>query len=124
MHLPDQIDQVRIHPDVLVLAPVAHQPVDLLQRGVVVTAVALVGDGEVFAGVQMMERNRARIAVGDRVMRGLGAGDDEEGGEADARTGTRHRSKVSPACGPNWHVCSRVMRSQGWPAARAPREIP
>ena len=109
MRLPHQVDQVRVHPDLLVLAPVAHQPVDLLQRGVVVTAVALVGDGEVFARMQVMERDRARIAVGDCVMGGLGTGDDQKGGEANACPGAGHSADVSPACGANWHVLSRVM---------------
>jgi hypothetical protein len=55
----------------LFLAPVAHEPVELLQRGLVVTAVALVGDGDVFAGVNVMKGNGAGVAFGDGVLQGI-----------------------------------------------------
>ena len=50
------------------LPPIAQEPVELLQRGLVVTAVALEGDGDVFVGVDVMQRDRAGVAFGDRVL--------------------------------------------------------
>ena len=58
---------MRVHQVSWFLAPVTHEPVELLQRLVVVAAVALVGDGDVFARMEMMEGDRAGIAVGDGV---------------------------------------------------------
>jgi hypothetical protein len=42
--------------------------VELLQRGLVVTAIALEGDGDVFAGVEMMEGEGAGVAFGAGVL--------------------------------------------------------
>ena len=55
---------MRVHLDWLFLAPVAHEPVEFLQRGVVVAAVALEGDGDVFAGVDVVEGKGTRVAFG------------------------------------------------------------
>jgi hypothetical protein len=66
--LPQQIEKMRIHAGRLFLAPVAHEPVELLERGVVVTAIALEGDGDVFAGVEVVEGKRSGIAFGTRVL--------------------------------------------------------
>jgi hypothetical protein len=51
LHLPDQIDEVRIHANLLLAAPVAQEPVELVERRLVVTALALEGDGDVFVGM-------------------------------------------------------------------------
>ena len=56
--LPQQVEQMRVHVGLLFLAPVAHEPVELLQRGLVVAAIALEGDGDVFAGMDVMERTK------------------------------------------------------------------
>ena len=55
LHFPNQIDQARIHVGRFAAPPVAQEPVELLDRGVVVAAVALVGDGDVFAGMDMVQ---------------------------------------------------------------------
>jgi hypothetical protein len=39
-----------------------------MRRIFVIAAVALVGDGEFFAGMDVMQRDRARVALGDRVL--------------------------------------------------------
>ena len=70
LHFPHQIDEVRIHAGLFAASPIAQEPVQLLQRGLVVLAVALIGDGDVFAGVQMMQRNRPRVAFGGDVLQG------------------------------------------------------
>ena len=66
------------------LAPVAHEPVELLQRGIVVAAVALEGDGDVFAGVQMMEGKRAGVAFGAGILQRVVGAEHEEAGHAQA----------------------------------------
>ncbi len=71
LHLPHQIDQVRVHVGLFALAPVAQEPIELLQRRLVVPAVALVGDGDVFVGMHVVQRDRARVAFGDRVLQGF-----------------------------------------------------
>jgi hypothetical protein len=71
LHLPDKIDQMRIHARLFGAAPVAQEPVKLLQRGIVVTSVALVGDRDVFTGMQVMHRDGARVAFRDRVLQRL-----------------------------------------------------
>ena len=73
----------------LFFAPVAHEPVELLQRGVVVTAVALEGDGDVFAGVEMMEGERAGVAFGAGVLQRVVGAEHEQPGKAQSGTGAR-----------------------------------
>ena len=53
---------MRIHAGGLLFTPIAHEPVELLQRGVIVTAIVLEGDGNVFAGVEMMKGESAGVA--------------------------------------------------------------
>src|SRR5581483_10888557 len=79
---PDEVDQMRIHLDRFLAPPVAELPVDLLQRGLVVAAVHLVGDGEVFAGVDVMEGNRAGVAVCDHTLQAFASEKEDEGREA------------------------------------------
>ena len=62
---------MRIHLDRFLLAPVAHQMIYLLEPVLVVAPVALVGDGEVFLGVEMMKGDRPRLAVGSCVLQAL-----------------------------------------------------
>ncbi len=93
LHFPNEIDQVRILRDLFIAAPVAQDVVDLLQRLVVVTAVALVGDGEVFVGVDVVQGDRAGIAFGDRVLQSITSDNESGGGEAETATGTRCEQK-------------------------------
>ena len=53
---------------VVVVAPVAQEIVELLQAVFVVAAVALERDGDGVVAVGVLERERARLAVGDRVL--------------------------------------------------------
>ena len=85
--LPQQIEQVRIHVGLLFLAPVAHEPIELLQRGLVVAAVALEGDGDVFAGMDVVESERAGVAFGDRVLQGTIGAHQQQPGHAEACAG-------------------------------------
>src|SRR5947209_3050767 len=84
LNLPQEINQMRVHPHGLVLAPVAQDGVDLVESGFVVAAVHLVGDGQILVGVDVMQRDRARFALGSGVLQGLATEEDEESGEAAA----------------------------------------
>ena len=78
LHLPHQVDEVRVHLGFLLLAPVAQEPIDLFQRRVVEAALTLEGDGDVFAGVHVVHGDRAGIALGDRVLQGTPAGQNDK----------------------------------------------
>ena len=91
--LPQQIEQMRIHVGLLFLAPVAHEPVELLQRLVVVAAVTLEGDGDVFAGVDVMEGEGAGVAFGGGVLQRLIGAQQQQAGDAQARTGAGERQR-------------------------------
>jgi hypothetical protein len=84
VNLPQQIDQMRVHLDRLVLAPIAHQVIDFLEAFLVIAPVALVGDGKVLLGVNVVERNRAGLAVRAGVLQALGAEKDEQRSDAAA----------------------------------------
>jgi hypothetical protein len=64
----DEIEQLRRHLGRLVVAPVAQEPVELLQALGVIDAVALEGDARGFVGVRVIEVERpvARFG-GDRL---------------------------------------------------------
>ncbi len=68
LHLPDQIDQARVHVGRFAAPPVAQEPVEFFQRGLVVAPVALIGDGDVFAGMDVVQGDGARLALGDGVL--------------------------------------------------------
>ena len=82
VHLPQQIDGLGIHLDRLVEAPVAHQPVDLLQGFAVVLPILLVGDGQRFLGVDVEERDRPRRAEGRDDVGRAGAHAQNDSGQA------------------------------------------
>src|ERR1700720_3978517 len=56
-HLPDHVEQTRVHMNFFVLAPVANEPVKPFQRLVVIAVVAFVGDRNVFVGVNVMSES-------------------------------------------------------------------
>jgi hypothetical protein len=89
MHFPDKIDQQGILRNLLVAAPVPQNVVDLLHRFGIVTPVALVGDGEVFFGVDVMQRDGARVAVSDRMLQIAASENQSGGGKAKAISGAR-----------------------------------
>ncbi len=82
VNLPQQIEQLRVHARGFVAPPVAQQPVDLFECLRVVAAFALEGDGEHLAGMHMVERELARVAVGDRVLELAGGCESEDSCEA------------------------------------------
>jgi hypothetical protein len=75
MDLPQVVEQLRVHADLLLLPPVAEVGVQLLQRLVVEAAVLLVGDGEVFVGVDVVQAKRAGLGLG---MQGSNAAEGEK----------------------------------------------
>ena len=77
---------MRVHGDRLVLAPVAQDPVDLLQRGLVVLAVPLERNGQVFVGVDVVQRNRAGVigVDGPGLLKAHRSGKDTKRGQTDA----------------------------------------
>jgi hypothetical protein len=83
--LPQQIEQVGVHVGFFFLTPIAHEPVELFQRGLVVVAVALVGNGDVFAGVDVMEGEGAGVAFGNGVLQGVIGGEQKQGSRAQPR---------------------------------------
>ena len=103
--LPDDVEEARLHPGRLVGAPVAQEPVQLLEPALVVIAVALEGDRGVFLGVRMEDRDGAGIAVRDRVLGRAGAaqeGRDGDGAEdRAARRGARRRQPDAAAKRPD-----------------------
>ncbi len=98
LHFPEDIEQGRVHAGRLVLTPVAKQPVQLLQAGAAVGAVLLEGDGLLLLGMRMIDRERARRALGHGI---LGRPDADEG---DGDAGDRNRR------GPAAASCCRGRR--------------
>ena len=87
--LPHHVEQARVHLGRLVEAPVAQEPVQLLQGGPVVAPVTLERDRGALLGVLVEDRDRPGVAVGDRVLRAAGraehgaqAGDQRQRGAA------------------------------------------
>ena len=89
-------------------APVAQRVIDLLQGGLVVAAIHLVGDGGVFLEMDVMEGNRAGIAVGGRVLQRFGAEQHDQSGYAAAADGPKGlRQSQNRARATDWHQPSR-----------------
>ena len=101
---------MRVHLDRFFLAPVAQDPVDLLERLLVVAPVHLVGDGEVFVGMDVMEGEGARIALGGGILQAFAAEQNKERSKTAARPGShrnfRHKNSVREI---DRHVRSRVV---------------
>ena len=66
-----------VHHRLVLGAPVAQEVIELLQRGFVVTAVALEGDGEVFAGMGVVEGEGAGLVQRGRVVHRSGTGQQQ-----------------------------------------------
>ena len=96
--LPDDVEQPAVHRGGVLAAPVAQEVIEFLQRGFVVAAVALEGDGEVFAGMGVVEGEGAGVAVGGGVVDGAGIGrDQQQRGKADAHRSARKPFKANAA---------------------------
>ena len=75
---------MRVHRGSLLLAPVAQESIELREGVLVVAAVHLVGDGQVLAGVHVVQGERARLAFGAGALQAIAAEEDEESGDAAA----------------------------------------
>jgi hypothetical protein len=74
VHLPDQVEQGRVHLHGDVPAPVAHEVVEFLQRVLIELTAALVNDGKGLFGVYVVERQAAILSACAR-LRKDGAGE-------------------------------------------------
>ena len=73
--LPDHVEQARIHPGAIVIAPIAQEPIELFENRRIIGAVDAEGRLDRFAGMGMIEVQRAGVAVGGRRL-GRGRNDD------------------------------------------------
>ena len=108
LHLPDQVDQVRIDARFFFAPPIAQEPVELLQRRLVVTAVALERDGDVFVGVDVMQRDGAGVALGDGVLQHARAEEQDQSGEGARIEGACRKPTTFQPRVNNGHWRSRV----------------
>ncbi len=76
--LPHEIKQFRVHVRGLGMAPVAQEPVELLQGLRIVAALALECEDTALARIVVEHGERARIAIGHRILQG-GGGKENEG---------------------------------------------
>src|SRR5262249_52003685 len=122
MHLPEEVDQMRVHVGRLVLPPIAQQLIDFGQRLLVVAAVDLVGNGEVFVRVNVMQRYGPRLAFGNSGLQALTAKKHEQGSNAaaGAYTDERGSQELMRGCAchvPTPHSNASVLRLRGDAAA-------
>ena len=75
---PEDVEQLTVHRGLFLAAPVAEEVIELLQRFFVVAPVALEGDGEVFVGMGVVERERAGFVQRGRVLDRPGAGQQQQ----------------------------------------------
>src|SRR5262249_21618007 len=94
--VPQQIEQMGIHVSLFLAPPVAHEPVELLERTIVIASIALEGDGDVFTGVRVVERKSTRVAFGDGVLQSAVRAEQEQAGHAQASANVRqsHNERV------------------------------
>ena len=84
---PEDVEQVTIHHRLVLVAPVAQEVIELLQRGFVVAAIALEGDGEVFAGMGVMEGEGAGFVQRGGVVNRAGARQQQQRSQAGMTSG-------------------------------------
>lgn len=75
-----------IHPDRFVFSPITQDIVDLGERALVVAPIHLVGDGQVFVGMDVMKGDRACFALGGGALQALAAERNKKSGDAAATT--------------------------------------
>ena len=85
LHLPDDIEQARVHADRLVGAPIPQGPVQLLESGGNIAAILLEGDRRLLLRMHVHDGYGARIAVGDGVLRATDAEQERGHREAEQR---------------------------------------
>ena len=89
VHFPEQIIQTRIHLRRLVAAPVTHHPVELAQAAAVIAPVTAEGDADALAGMHLDDLEGAGIAVGHRILRATGEGDQNHERQGQGHDATR-----------------------------------
>src|SRR5260370_41924085 len=96
--------------NVFFLAPVAEEPVQSLEGLLVVAAVALVGDRDIFVGVNVMKGERAGVAVRDRVFEPVVANQYCQGDKPRTRPDPRGKnSRYALACRASRHSRSHIV---------------
>ncbi len=100
---PEDVEQMTIHRGLVLAAPVAEIVIELFQRVLVVAPVALEGDGEVFAGMGVVERKGAGLVQRGRIMDSYGAGQQQQGCQAELISGLLHRQRIELACETSQH---------------------
>ena len=78
-----------IHRGLVLAAPVAEEVIELLQRFFVIAAVALEGNGEVFVGMGVVEREGAGFVQRGRVVDRACSSDEQQRSQADLISGLR-----------------------------------
>ena len=75
---PEDVEQLTVHLGLVLVAPVAQEVVELLQRLFVIAAVALEGDGEVFVGMGVVEGEGAGLVQRRGVVNRAGSGKEQQ----------------------------------------------
>src|SRR5262249_23244117 len=117
---PEGVDRVRSHVGRFVLPPIAQQLIDFGQRLLVVAAVDLIGNGEVFVGMNVMQRYCPRLAFGNSGLQAFAAKKHEErsNAAAGAYTDERGSQELVRGCAchvPTPHSSASVLASCGEP---------
>ena len=96
-----------VHDRLVLVTPVAEIVIELLQRRFVVAPVPLEGDGQVFAGMGVMEGEGAGLVFRGRIMDRAGADHEHQRGEAKQypalKPALRNRRQFELTCEVNQH---------------------
>ena len=65
---PEDVEQATVHRGLFLAAPVAEEVIELFQRFFVIAPVALEGDGEIFVGMGVVEREGAGFVERGRIL--------------------------------------------------------
>ena len=95
-----------IHRGLVLAAPVAEEMIELLERFFVVAAVALEGDGEVFAGMRVVQGEGAGLVQRRRIMNRACACEQQQRPQAEPVSGLWQNKQIELARETNQHVYS------------------
>jgi hypothetical protein len=101
--LPEDVEQATIHLGLFLAAPVAEEVVELLQRLFVIAPVALEGNGEVFAGMGVVEGEGAGLVQGGGVADRSGSREEQQCRETGAIAGLLRDERSDLACEDSQH---------------------
>ena len=84
---PEDVEQPTVHRGLFLAAPVAEEVIEFFQRFFVVAPVALEGDGEVFIGMGVVEREGAGFVERGRILNRAGSRQQQQAmpGRRDSR---------------------------------------